>query len=214
MDESVKLVLIFLSGPVFLGAVAAVWLWITRVYIPARQKEREVSTASEREQQRSRQVFGETQTGKAQDRQNDREDKYMDFLLASSDGMIKNIETKIDDTKAEVIALIIKVDAQASERDRLIIASMNQTIGGNAKIQTALIQLLKDTDVDVSAALTADLLATLSVATIDSPSVQTAQKVATDAAQAETAYTVEPQAADGGPKVIAIVEALPGKGEK
>lgn len=47
------------TGPLTIGAIAAVWAWYTRVYVPAQRKEREISSAHIREQQRSVQTFDE-----------------------------------------------------------------------------------------------------------------------------------------------------------
>lgn len=189
MDDFFKIAIGAIST--FLIGLGAYFL---KNYLPARQKESQVSSASARERDVSRQVFGETQAATAQNRQNDREDKYLANLIASADGISEATLDAIKNSRVELVALIVKVDAQGSERDRLIIASQNQVIGQNAKILTVLVQLLKEAGIDV----TETLLATLGSATIDSPSVQTAQKVATDAVE---------HSVDDAPKVIAIVEA-------
>lgn len=59
MDETTRLIITFLSGPIFLGATAAVWYYFTRVREPARIKEQQAISTATRERIRSLQVFDE-----------------------------------------------------------------------------------------------------------------------------------------------------------
>lgn len=172
MDETINLLIAFLSGPVFLGAIAAIWYYFTKVREPARMKEAAISSASAREKDRSLQVFGETQAGRAQDRSNDIQDKLVAFLLASNDGKISEILNTNKEGTAQVVNLIMRTDAGQSEQGRLIIASQNQLI--------VLLSKFLDNISEVSAA-DYGLALQIKEASIDSAEVQQARGVATAA---------------------------------
>lgn len=59
MDETTRLIITFVSGPIFLGAVAAVWYYFSKVREPARIKEQQAVSSATRERVRSLQVFDE-----------------------------------------------------------------------------------------------------------------------------------------------------------
>lgn len=180
MDESLKLILVFLSGPLFGGAIAAVWYYFTKVREPARIKEQQVSSASLREQDRSRQVFGEQQAGRMQDRSNDIQDKLVTFLLASNDGKISEILSTSKDGTSQVITLVLQTSAESAEQGRLIIASLNQTITQQARILAALLELLsRESGTDILAGLSSEVLSGLTSAAIQTPPVKEAERVAT-----------------------------------
>lgn len=123
-----ELVIAFLTGPVFIGAIAAIWYYFTQVREPARIKERVVSSASEREQINSIRAFGEATESRSQSAINDTQEKLVAFLLASNDGKISEILNEIKAGSVSTASLIIQGNAEKGEQGRLIIASQNQLI--------------------------------------------------------------------------------------
>lgn len=176
----------WLLTAVAIPAGLGLWALITKVIIPYYQRESSVSSASAREKDRSLQVFGETQAGRAQDRSNDIQDKLVAFLLASNDGKISEILNTNKEGTAQVVNLIMRTDAGQSEQGRLIIASQNQLI--------TLLSKFLDSISEISAA-DYGLALQIKEASIDSAEVQQAKGVSTAAVAtgepAEETATIE-----------------------
>lgn len=189
VDETLKTFLTFLSGPLVIGGIVAVWYFITRVVIPFRQKESTISSANVRERDRSLQVFGETQAGRAQDRSNDIQDKLVAFLLASNDGKISEILNTNKEGTAQVVSLILKTDAGQSEQGRLIIASQNQLITLLSRFLDGLPELANVADYGLAMKIQA--------ASIESAAVQQAKGISTAATASEAGEAEEETASEG-----------------
>lgn len=207
-SELIRWLVVAIVVPAGIG----LWALLTKVIIPYYQKEATVTAANAREKDRSLQVFGETQAGRAQDRSNDIQDKLVAFLLASNDGKIYEILNTSKDGTAQIISLILKTDSGQAEQARLIIASQNQLITLLSRFLDNLPELSQVADYGLS----------LQVAgtSIESAAVQQAKGIATAATAPNESDLTEGEkiarakAGEGQPvKVIAIVKAEEPKGE-
>lgn len=107
-DETVKLLLVFLSGPVFGGMIAAVWIYWTRVREPARMKERQNSTIYTQEQQRSLAVATQMGESRTQEQLLESYGEMVTHLISSNNGHMTELTKAVIEGNKDIINAILE----------------------------------------------------------------------------------------------------------
>jgi hypothetical protein len=117
MDETVKLLVTTCTGPAFIAVLAAIWAYYTKVWEPARQKEREVSAVFNNEQKRSIQLVDAANENSALQQVLANEKLLILHLIESGNGKLHEL------TKA-----VLEGNIEQALREKDIIAALNETL--------------------------------------------------------------------------------------
>lgn len=115
------------TGPLTIGAIAAVWAWYTRVYAPAQQKERSISSAYSREQRRSLQAFDEASEKSSLVQILENEKLLIMHLIEAGNGHLRTL------TEA-----VLKGNIDQALQAKEIIAALNEAIIRSIREQAGL----------------------------------------------------------------------------
>lgn len=200
-SETIKLLVTTCGAPAIIALLAsgagAVW-YIVKIRAIGNEKRTEQGYNYTLAKEASVRAYGEGVSTREAQQLNEITSAALKQIYGLTDGTLTRIADNIKQGNIEQAVQDARILSEMAGQFAVVIASLNKTIEQQARILSALLDLLShSSSADMMAGLTKDILSGLTTATITSQPVQNAQGVA-DAAMSPTGN--EP--ADGTAKII------------